>query len=130
MTLDELLRVPYERNARGPQALDCWGQVRLARLHLFGRPLLPAFCDVASGDVRAMTKEVVRAASAAGFAPCDPRPGAIATAWQGRTCPHVGIVVDIDGRLRVLDTNVGAGPRLHTLAGFAASFTKVVFYDD
>lgn len=52
MTLDELLRVPYERNARGPQALDCWGQVRLARLHLFGRPLLPAFCEVASEAAR------------------------------------------------------------------------------
>ena len=128
MTLDELLRVPYERNARGPDALDCWGMVRLARLHLFGRPLLPAFSGVASGDVRAMTREVLH--SAAGFAPCDPRPGAIATAWQGRTCPHVGIVVDIDGRLRVLDTNVGAGPKLHTLSGFSAHFTKVVFYDD
>lgn len=128
MTLAELLQVPYQRNARGPEALDCWGQVRMARQSLFGKALLPPFSDVASGDVRAMTKEVLRAA--AGFMPCEAKPGAIATAWQGRTCPHVGIVVEIDGRLRVLDTNVNAGPRLHTLSGFAASFTKVVFYDD
>lgn len=130
MTLDQLLKVPYERNARGPDALDCWGLVRLARVHLHGKPMMPEFLAVASGDVRAMTKEVVRAASHCGFRRCDMKEGAIATAWRGQICPHVGLVVAVDGRLRILDTNDGVGARLNTPAGFASNFTKVVFYDD
>lgn len=130
MTLNELMLIPYERNARGPATLDCWGMVRLARKHLFGKELLPEFLGVSSGDVRSMTREVLRTAKKSGFKPCPAKPGAIATAWQGSTCPHVGLVIEVDGRLKVLDTNIGVGPWIHTLAGFSSKFNRVIFYDN
>lgn len=128
MTLSDLLTLPYERNARGPRSADCWGMVRLAREHLFGREPLPVFNSVASGDVRAMTRETIRMAR--GFVECDPRPGAIATAWQGSTCPHVGIVIESSGRLMVLDTNLKTGACITRIPAFVNKFTKVVFYDN
>lgn len=128
MTIDDFLAIPYERNARGPDALDCWGLVRLAREHLFQREPLPMFNSVVSGDIRAMTREVLRTRH--DFVQCAARPGAIATGWQGRTCPHVGVVVLADGALMVLDTDVSTGTKLSGIRQFQNRFTKVVFYDN
>lgn len=130
MTIDDFLCIPYERNARGPRSLDCWGLVRLAREHLAGKGPMPMFNSVASGDVRAMTREVLRTARMQGCVQCGPRHGAIATCWSGKTCPHVGIVLQVDGELRVLDTDIATGAKLSTLRQFANRFTKVIFYDN
>lgn len=130
MNIEQFLVIPYERNARGPDSLDCWGLVRLARHHLFNKSLLDSFSCIESGDTASMTREVVRCAQKEGFVACEAKPGAIATAWRGRICPHVGIVVEIDGRLRILDTNINVGARLQSIQSFSANYTKVVFYDD
>lgn len=130
MTIDDFLRIPYERNARGPNTLDCWGLVRLARVHIAGREDMPMFNSVVSGDVRAMTREVLRTARMQDYAECGPHHGAIATCWAGRTCPHVGIAVLVDGVLMVLDTDIATGPKLSTMRQFKNRFTKVVFYDN
>lgn len=129
MTLQDFLKTPYARNARGPEALDCWGQVRLARVHLFSKPDLPMFNAVASGDVRRMTRVVAAAVHSLGFQKVSLRPGAIATAWTDSLCWHVGIVVPVDGRLMVLDTNDKVGPRLSAPRAFENRFTRVEFYD-
>lgn len=130
MTLQDFLKTPYARNARGPEALDCWGQVRLARIHLFGKPALPMFSTVTSGDARRMTRAVGAAVHSLGFHEVAMRPGAIATAWTASLCWHVGIVVSVDGRLMVLDTNDKAGPRLSAPRAFESRFTRVAFYDN
>ena len=128
MTLDDLLRTPYRRDARGPDALDCWGMVRLARVHLFQREELPMFNSVASGDVRSMTRAAVQAARA--LPECEPHPGAIVTAWVGRTCPHVGILVMHDGLLQVLDTDINTGPKITRLRAFQSKFTRLSYHDN
>lgn len=130
MNLQDFLSTPYERNARGPEALDCWGQVRLARIHLFGKAELPMFSTVASGDARRMTRVVGEAANSMGFKESSPRPGAIATAWTASLCWHVGIVVQSDGRIMVLDTNDKSGPCLSPIRAFEKKFTRVIYYDD
>ncbi len=130
MNLHDFLSTPYERNARGPESLDCWGQVRLARAHLFSRPELPMFSAVASGDARRMTRVIGASVQSLGFKEVAPRPGAIATAWTASLCWHVGIVVEVNDRMMVLDTNDKVGPRLSALRVFESRFTRVTYYDN
>lgn len=129
MTLQDFLQTRYVRGGRAAPDLDCWGLVRLARVHLFGRPLLPAFSETQPGEVRSITRHVLKE-SMQGFVLCDPKPGAIATCWQGSVCPHVGIVVEADARLWVLETDAPTGPILRTIPRFQARFARVLFYDD
>jgi hypothetical protein len=67
---------------------------------------------------------------AGGFRPTDPLPGAIATCWRGRLCTHVALVIEVDGRPAVLETNQASGPRWRWLADFASTQLKVIYYDD
>lgn len=57
-------------------------------------------------------------------------PGAIAAAFRGQACVHVGLVVDVDGRQRVLETNPGSGVSLTPLRTFTDQYSKVIFYRD
>jgi hypothetical protein len=65
---------------------------------------------------------------------CDPRPGAIACCYRGSLCTHIAIVVEIDGRLMILETDEPGkgrhGPRLVSLKPFQQRYLRVVFYDD
>lgn len=60
---------------------------------------------------------------------CLPEVGAIAAVFRGGLCLHVGVVVEADGRLKVLDTNPG-GARIRTVREFESDFPRVVFYRD
>ena len=130
-TLADFLKTRFMRNARGPDVYDCWGLVIAARAALFRCAPLPPMDGVRSGDVRGMTRAVEQVAALNALRPvAAPRPGAIATAWRGSLCPHVGLVVEADGQLRVLDTDETTGPRLMSVRRFCARFARVVFYDD
>lgn len=132
MTLDDLLSVPYEPNGRSAQGADCYGLVRMARAYLFNRPWMPSHGSVEGSDKRAMTEALV--SEAVNYRECDAYPGAIATAWRGSLCTHIGIVVDLDGRRFVLETDepgvTNIGPRLTPIRYFEGRFLKVVYYDD
>jgi hypothetical protein len=60
---------------------------------------------------------------------CQPKPGAIATAWRGRICIHVGLAVSVDGKLMVLETGPKNGPQILSLRKYASNYTRVIFYD-
>lgn len=132
MTLDDLLSVPYVPDGRSPVGADCYGLTRLARVHLFGKPWMPSHGAVQGSDKRALTSAVMQEAN--NYATCKPHPGAIATAWRGRLCTHIAIVVQVDGRPMILETNEPGrgnhGPRLVHLRQFEQRFLKVVYYDD
>lgn len=132
MTLDDLLSVPYVANGRLPEGADCYGLTRLARVHLFGKPWMPEHGAVEGSNKRALTSALM--AEAANYQVTKPAPGVIATAWRGRLCTHIAIVVEIDGRLMILETKEpGQGnhrPRLVNLKHFERRFLKVVYYDD
>lgn len=132
MTLDDLLAVPYVPDGRTAQGADCYGLTRLARVHLFGKPWMPAHGAVEGANKRALTQAV--RAEARRYHQVSPRPGAIATAWRGRLCTHIAIVVEVDQRPMILETNEpgGAdhGPRLATVRSFEQRFLRVVYYDD
>lgn len=130
MTLQDLLNSRYVRGGRGPVDLDCYGLVRLARVYLFGKPMLPRVGQALPGDFRAITHAVDSVAWDGGLLLSAARPGAIATAWRASLCVHFGILIDIDGRLMVLETDDPMGPCLTTLKHFTTRYTRVLFYDD
>lgn len=130
MTLDRYLQTRYVRGGRGPVDYDCWGLCRLARTELFGRPLLPLLSDTRPGDVRGITRAVADVTALHGLVQVSARPGAIAAAWCASLCVHVGLVVLVDGRLRILETDDPGGPCLTAINKFQARFTRVLFYDD
>lgn len=98
----QFLQTRYVRGGRGPVDYDCWGLVRDARSALFGRALLPTLQDARPGELRGITRAVDQVIALHGFAPCAPRAAAVATAWRASLCVHVGLVVEVDGRLRIL----------------------------
>jgi hypothetical protein len=128
--IDRFLKTSYARGGRGPDAYDCWGMCRDARRVLYGRWELPLLSDACPGDMRAITRAVESVKVLNGFTVVSPAPGAIATAWTARLCVHVGLVVVVDGRLKILETDEPAGPSLTALNKFQARYTRVIFYDD
>lgn len=129
MTLDDLLKIPYLANGRDLSGVDCYGGVRLARVHLFGRDLMPDYTSVEGSDKKAMTTAML--SESAGYQVVSKRAGAIATAWRGRLCIHVAICVIIDGRLMILEwDNDAPMPRLVYPSLFERQYSRVVYYDN
>lgn len=128
--IGQYLRTRYVRGARGPAEFDCWGLVRSARFELFGRPWLPLLADAAPGNLRAITRAHSDVSALHGFREVAPHPGVIATAWAASLCVHVGIVVQANGRLMILETDEPTGPCLTSINKFTARYTRALFYDD
>ncbi|WP_375058425.1 hypothetical protein [Zobellella sp. DQSA1] len=129
MSIARYLQSRYRDGGRGPWVYDCWGLVRAGRHELYGLPLLPSYGAIDPDDKPGLTR-AARAVMRAGFRPVAPAPGAIATCWRGRLCLHVGLVIEIEGRLEALETNRSTGPRRQRLADFEANHLQVVYYDD
>ncbi|WP_414430858.1 hypothetical protein ACMG4M_05360 [Alcanivorax sp. IL3] len=104
--------------------LDCWGLTRLVREEMTGQ-LLPEFGGVV--DRRRMTKLAPDVKD--GLSPSEPKDGAIAFAYRGRLCIHVGIIVKADGRLWVLETDEKTGVTISSIRRFESRFVRVEFYD-
>jgi len=135
MTLDDLLSIPYVPNGRLATGADCYGLVRLARVHLFGKAWMPEHGAVEGSDKKALTKAMLE--ESRNYRECRPHPGAIACCYRGRLCTHIAIVVEIDGRPMILETDEPTtfcfeshGPRLVHLSQFERRFLKVAYYDD
>ncbi len=130
MTLDDLLATRYVKYGRGPDEYDCWGLVRIARAELFARGWLPSYAQIDPQDKPSLTKAAAQVRELGGFVEVDIRSGAIATAWRARLCVHVGIVVEADGRLWVLETDQGTGPGLARPNNFERRYSQVIYYDN
>ncbi|VVO23976.1 hypothetical protein [Pseudomonas fluorescens] len=125
--INKFLSAPYRDGGRGPAAYDCWGLCIAVRHQLLGLPLLPSLGAVGKDKVRENTRAYRKLRQ--GMDVCAPEIGAIAAVFRGTACLHVGVVIEADGRLKVLDTNPG-GARLRTVREFETDFPKVVFYRD
>lgn len=117
----------WEHNGMRFPLLNCWGLVRLARHELFGLPMLQA-SDCPADDKRRMTQEALDVI--AGLSPCEPRAGAVAFCWRGRLCVHVGLVVESEGRLAVLDIDHGRGACVTPLPDWRRRYLRVSFHAD
>lgn len=125
--IEKFMRAPYREGARGPIAFDCWGLCIAVRHQLFGLALMPSLGAVGKNKVKANTEAYHHLRG--GMEECMPEPGAIAAVFRGALCLHVGVVVENEGRLKVLDTNPG-GACLRTTGEFEAAYPKVVYYRD
>lgn len=130
MTINDLLKTRYVKYGRIAPDLDCWGLVRLARAELFGRDWLPSYAQTDPQDKSGLTKAAAEVRDQGGFVEVEIRPGAIATAWRAQLCVHVGIVVEADGRLWVLETDEATGPALTRPSMFERRYTQVICYDN
>lgn len=130
VNIDNFLASKYVKFGRVLPGIDCWGLVRLARHHLFGRDLLPEHNTIDPQDKESLTDAAVALRDEKLFVEVQPRPGAIALAWRGRLCVHIGIVVNFDDRLWILETEENIGPVLTRCAVFERRFTKVIYYDN
>lgn len=126
--IDRYLLARYEDGGRDWPLLDCWGLLRLARHELFGLPLLNSLGDVRRYSAR--NNQRFYRDQIAHLVPCEPEPGAIAAAFRGELCVHVGLVVRREGRLQVLEINPVSHARTTRLGEFSGNYTKVIFYRD
>ena len=126
--VENYLGKPYEDGARGPDRFDCWGLVRHVRHAHCGARLLPSWGHVRNTMPREFTRAY--AAESAKMRQCEPEPGAIAAVFRGMLCIHVGVVVEIDGRLAVLEINQRSGVRWLRVPDFERQYIKVRYYAD
>jgi len=130
MNINNLLAVPYRPYGRGVDGCDCWGLVRLVREALRGESL-PSFGAVSPTSKRELTEAACSVIAGSQFRRVPaPAVGAIATVWRGLLCHHVGVVVEAEGRLAVLETGSRIGPRWMRVEDFVRLYADVRFYDN
>ncbi|MCY1445488.1 hypothetical protein D9M71_620040 [compost metagenome] len=69
-------------------------------------------------------------AEAASMDECKPESGAIAAVFRGSLMVHVGVVLELDGRLCVLEINPKSGARIRSVKDFEAPYLRVIYYRD
>jgi cell wall-associated NlpC family hydrolase len=113
-----LIGKPWQRGALGPDAFDCWGLVR----HVFAARWGIEMPAVAVGglyiDAPANVAAIKRAASISGWAPVkdsQPADGDIVL-MHSPSGRHVGVMIEVDGSLRLLHSFEGAGACAQPLA--------------
>jgi hypothetical protein len=60
--------------------------------------------------------------------PCEPAHGAVAAAYRGRLQDHVGIVVEVNGALEVLEINPRRNVSFTSIRRFERRFVRVEYY--
>src|SRR5690625_6920872 len=128
--INKYLFTRYKKYGRGPDEFGCWGIVRTARTELFDKDLLPSFADIDPQHKKALTQACEEVRVDHVFNESVAVAGAIATACRARVCVQLGLVVEADGRLWVLETDVETGPCLTRIDQFEQRYTKVIYYDD
>lgn len=126
--IERYLKAEWSRDGMEYPRLNCWGLVRLVRHELYGLPLLPAF-GIAAQDKRSLTR-ACHAVVAAHLVECQPCKGAIAAVWRGALCVHVAAVIELDGRLAVLEVDEGKPAGWRWLQDFERDHIKITYYKD
>ncbi len=135
-TVNDFLAVPYVDHGRDLDGLDCYGQVFLARSLLFHRPLAKEYQHIHPDDKAAMTAAYFDQVEHFELVTTPlPPPGAIGGCFKkdahgNDVLLHVGLVVAVDGQLKVLNTGRDSGPALLPLRAFRRMALDVRFYND
>lgn len=127
-TNEYIAKVKYLDGGRGPVNYDCWGLVREARHKHCGMRLLPSWGEIRNTMPKAFTKAYKE--EAATMHECAPEHGAIAAVFIGSVCVHVGLVVDVAGRLMVLEVNPKKGVNISRVIDFEYQYLRVIYYRD
>lgn len=126
--VNHYLSARYVDGARGPAEYDCWGLVREVRHLHCGKSLMPSWGHVRHDHAREFTRAYCR--ESAGLRKCEPEHGAIASAFKGRICHHVAVIVDLGGELYALEMTSGTGARIMRVSDFERLYLKVDYHND
>lgn len=127
--VNDYIGAPYIDGARGEGgAYDCWALAREVRHKIYGKRLLASWGHIRNTMPRAFTEAYHEQAKE--LEECAPEVGALAMVFTGRLMLHVGVVVELEGRLAVLDISAKTGCRWQRVPEFEAPFAKVVYYRD
>lgn len=125
----QYLKTKYAPGGRGPDVFDCWGLARHVHHHVYGRPLLPSFCEAHPEDIRRRQGAIHALHDTMPTRDVPMREGALVEAWIGSLFVHIGIVVKVDGRLMILETDTPSGPVLTKPTTFASRYSKIRYFD-
>lgn len=120
--------IPYVKGGRDTNGLDCWGLVRLIREEIKGQ-VMPLFSAVDPLDKRSLTKSSIQCIKELNLKECNAAEYAIATGFRGKLCYHVGIVLSVDNKLVIAETDEPYGFSLTPINVFKSRYTQVKFYD-
>jgi hypothetical protein len=112
-----------------PPLFNCWSLVRELRVELFGLPLLPLYGGIHADDKRELSK-AAKSTIDSHLIESKIQIGAIAAAYRALLCVHVGLVVEVDGKLHITEIGSKTGFRILPVERFEASYTKVRYYID
>lgn len=127
-TINSYTLVPYHPTGMDiDTGFNCFGLVRHARVHLFGKPELPRFDGMDVSDKNETTRNYLEVLS--GYYECGFIESAIACAFVNTRMVHVGIVVYADGRMWVMETDTPHGFSLTERSQFEKKYTAVKYYD-
>lgn len=128
MTINDYTMIPYVSGGRDIESgLDCWGLVRHARVNLFGKPEMPRLDEM---DVLSKSQTTRNYQSIiSDYFECGFLESAIACAFVNNLMVHVGIVVQADGRMWVMETDTPHGFSLTERSKFEKKYTAVKYYD-
>ncbi|MEB2702255.1 nitrite transporter [Citrobacter koseri] len=121
---DKYLSVVWQKGGRVYPELDCFGVVNEVRKDL-GMPEWPDFAGVTkdNGGLNREARKLMLSLER-----CEPCEGAGVACYSGSTVTHVGVVVNIDGELYVVDCNEKSNVSVRTVARFRRQYVKVEFW--
>lgn len=115
----------YVNGGRNYPHWDCWGLVRYVFNEIHG-VMLPSLGGLNAESLYGKTKARKRVIDH--LAASQAEHGAIVEVVTGDACAHVGIVIDYNGSLMVLETTPETGPRMLTLEEFKDEYETVVYH--
>ena len=121
------LAIPYVAYGRGLEGSDCWGLVCIVREAVRG-DRLPAFADI--HDKRALTHAAHDMIAQGWREVSKPKVGTLVAVWRGALCMHIGIVIEIDGRMAVIDSDEKRGVAWKWLTDYLRQHAKVTLHDN
>lgn len=126
--LNRYLTAEYRDNGQGPHYYNCWFLTRAVRHELYGCSLLCEWGHVNPQNKRQVTDAWHEAEPM--LEKGAPTLGAIACVFRGRLLLHVGVVVDADRGLSVLEITPESGARILSLSRFEQTYSRVEYWND
>ncbi|EDR0879101.1 nitrite transporter [Salmonella enterica] len=121
---DKYRSVTWLKGGRVYPELDCFGIVNEVRRDL-GLQIWPDFAGVTKDD-NGLDREARNLMLT--LQHCEPCEGAGVACYSGSTVTHVGVVVNLNGRLYVAECNPESNVSFTLVAQFIRRFVKVEFW--
>jgi hypothetical protein len=130
MINDYIKNVKWQSSGGEYPFLNCWGLARIARHELYGKPLLPSVVDVDAIDKNSLTEKCNGIVCDSLKVTSLPKAGDLATVWRNKLCQHIALVIEVSGRLGILEIVDKSGPRWMWLTDWERRQSMVIYYAD